>query len=135
GPGTAVLELGREVGDLDGLVGPVSGGGLIAGSATAAKALLPSIRVVGVEPKTGDDTRRSLEAGRRIRIEVPRTIADGLQVNVPGELTFEVNRRLVDGIVTITDPEIVAAMAFLFERLKVVVEPSGAVGVAALLAG
>ncbi|HEX9313160.1 MAG TPA: pyridoxal-phosphate dependent enzyme [Actinomycetota bacterium] len=135
GQGTAALELVRQVADLDVLVVPVSGGGLIAGSATAAKALLPSIRVVGVEPEAGDDTKRSLEAGERVRIEVPRTIADGLQVNVPGELTFEVNLRLVDEVALVTDGEIVEAMAFLFERMKLVVEPSGAAALAAVLAG
>jgi threonine dehydratase len=113
----------------------VSGGGLIAGCATAAKARRPEIRVAGVEPEAGDDTRRSLAAGERVRIDVPRTIADGLQAPEPGELTFEVNRRLVDEIVTVTDGEIVDAMTFLFDRLKLVVEPSGAVGVAALLSG
>jgi threonine ammonia-lyase medium form len=134
GQGTAALELVDEATDLEALVVPVSGGGLIAGSATAAKALRPAIRVIGVEPEAGDDTKRSLEAGRRVEIDVPRTIADGLQCHVPGELTFEVNRRLVDEVVTVTDREIVQAMGLLFERLKVVVEPSGAVGVAALLA-
>lgn len=135
GQGTAALELAESVGALDVLVVPVSGGGLIAGCATAVKALSPATRVVGVEPEAGDDTRRSLQAGERVRIEVPRTIADGLQVEVPGELTFEVNRRLVDEIATVTDREIVEAMAFLFERLKIVVEPSGAAGLAAVLAG
>ena len=135
GQGTAALELIEAVGELDMLVAPVSGGGLIAGSATATTALLPGIRIVGVEPEAGDDTKRSLEAGERVRIAVPRTIADGLQVDIPGELTFEVNRRLVEGVVTVSDREIVEAMAFLFERLKLVVEPSGAAGVAALLAG
>ncbi len=109
--------------------------GLIAGSAVAAKAVWPTIRVIGVEPETGDDTRRSLEAGHRIEIPVPRTIADGLQVSVPGELTFEVNRHLVDGVATVSDDDLLAAMAFLFERMKLVVEPSGAAGVAALLSG
>jgi threo-3-hydroxy-L-aspartate ammonia-lyase len=135
GQGTAALELMDETGELDTLVVPISGGGLIAGSATAAKALRLGIRVIGVEPEAGDDTRRSLRAGRRVEIEVPRTIADGLQSAIPGELTFEVNRRLVDDVVTVTDHQIVDAMRFLFERLKVVVEPSGAVGVAALMAG
>jgi threonine dehydratase len=135
GQGTAALELLDEAGPLDVLVVPVGGGGLIAGSATAAKGTQGGLKVIGVEPAEGDDTRRSLEAGRRIKIAVPHTIADGLQVDSPGELTFEVNRRLVDEIVTVTDQEIVQAMAFLFERLKLVVEPSGAVGVAALLAG
>jgi threonine dehydratase len=135
GQGTATLELLEDTGPLDLLVVPVSGGGLIAGSATAAKSLHPDMRVIGVEPEAGDDTKRSLEAGRRIQIPVPRTIADGLQVSMPGELTFEVNRRMVDRVVTVSDEEIVRAMVFLFERVKVVVEPSGAVGVAALLCG
>jgi len=135
GQGTVALELLEQVPGLDLLLAPVSGGGLIAGCSTAAKALQPDIRVVGVEPEAGDDTRRSLAAGGRVRIEVPRTIADGLQVPEPGELTFEVNRRTVDEIVTVSDEEIVAAMVFLHERMKLVAEPSGAVGVAALLAG
>jgi len=135
GQGTAGLELVEDAGGLDLLVVPVSGGGLIAGCATAATALSPGVRVIGVEPQGGDDTRRSLQAGERVRIEVPRTIADGLQVSIPGELTFEVNRRLVDEVVTVTDQEIVRTMALLFGRLKVVVEPSGAAGLAALLAG
>jgi threo-3-hydroxy-L-aspartate ammonia-lyase len=135
GQGTVALELLEDIPDLDVLVTPVGGGGLIAGCATAAAALRPGIRVVGVEPEAGDDTRRSLEAGRRMRIEIPKTIADGLQTTEPGELTFEVNRRLVDEVITVGDDEIVDAMAFLFDRLKLVTEPSGAVGVAALLAG
>lgn len=135
GQGTAALELLEDASELDLLLVPVSGGGLIAGCATAAKARRPEMRVVGVEPEAGDDTRRSLEAGERIRIDVPRTIADGLQASEPGELTFEVNRRLVDEVVTVTDDEIVEAMAFLFDRVKLVAEPSGAVGVAALLSG
>ena len=135
GQGTTALELLADVSDLDTLVVPVGGGGLIAGCATAAKGLRPEIRVVGVEPAAGDDTRRSLAAGERVDIGVPRTIADGLQASAPGELTFEVNRRLVDEIVTVDDDEIVDAMALLFDRLKLVTEPSGAVGVAALLAG
>jgi len=135
GQGTTALELLEDAPELDLLVAPIGGGGLIAGCATAAKAVRPGIRVVGVEPAAGDDTRRSLAAGARVRIDVPRTIADGLQTTEPGELTFEVNRRRVDEIVTVTDAEILDAMAFLFDRLKVVSEPSGAVGVAALLAG
>jgi threonine dehydratase len=134
GQGTTALELLEDVPDLDTLVVPVGGGGLIAGCATAAKALRPEIRVVGVEPETGDDTARSLAAGKRIHGGVPRTIADGLQAPEPGELTFEVNRRLVDEIVTVSDAEMIDAMGFLFDRLKLVTEPSGVVGVAALLA-
>jgi threonine dehydratase len=135
GQGTVALELLEEAPELELLLAPVSGGGLIAGCATAAKAMRPGIRVVGVEPEAGNDTQRSLAAGERVRIEVPRTIADGLQVPEPGELTFEINQRLVDEIVTVSDDEIVGAMVFLFDRLKLVVEPSGAVGVAALLTG
>ena len=114
GQGTTALELFEDVPDVGVLVVPVGGGGLIAGCATAAKALRPGVRV---------------------RIDVPRTIADGLQASSPGELTFEVNRRLVDEVVTVTDADILDAMAFLFDRLKLVTEPSGAVGVAALLIG
>ena len=135
GQGTTALELIEAVPDLDVLVVPVGGGGLIAGCATAAKALRPGIRVVGVEPEAGDDTRRSLAAGERVNRGVPTTIADGLQAAVPGELTFAVNRRLVDDVVTVSDDEILDAMEFLFDRMKLVTEPSGAVGIAALLAG
>ncbi len=136
GQGTAALELLHDVPDLALLMTPIGGGGLIAGCATAAKALRPGIRVVGVEPEHGDDTKRSLERGERVRLPgVPVTIADGLQLAVPGELPFEVICKLVDEVVLVSDEEIVAAMRFLFDRLKVVVEPSGAVPVAALLTG
>ena len=113
----------------------MGGGGLIAGCAIAVKGLHPATRVVGVEPEAGDDTRRSLEAGRRVSVPVPRTIADGQAVATPGELTFAVNRRLLDGVVLVSDDEIVDAMRFAFERLKTVLEPSGATGLAALLNG
>jgi len=135
GQGTAALELLEEAGELDALLVPVGGGGLIAGSATAVKGLRPGTRIVGVEPEAGDDTKRSLEAGRRVEIPVPRTIADGQALHTPGELTFSVNRRLVDDIALVCDDEIRAAMRFAFERLKIVVEPSGATPLAALLAG
>ncbi|WP_027943524.1 pyridoxal-phosphate dependent enzyme [Amycolatopsis taiwanensis] len=135
GQGTAALELIEEVGELDALVVPVGGGGLISGSATAAKGLRPSVRVVGVEPEAGDDTRRSLAAGHRVSIAIPRTIADGLAADTPGELTFSINQRLVDEIVVVADDEIRAAMRLAFERMKIVVEPSGATGIGALLAG
>lgn len=135
GQGTAALELVEEVGAVDVLVTCVGGGGLIAGCSTAVKGLHPATRVVGVEPEAGDDTRRSLAAGERVRIPVPRTIADGLQADIPGELTFAINRERVDEMVTVSDIEILAAMAFLFDRMKVVTEPSGATAVAALLAG
>ncbi|GGW70740.1 serine/threonine dehydratase [Streptomyces lucensis JCM 4490] len=135
GQGTAALELLEETGPLDALVVPVGGGGLIAGSAVTAKALHPGVRVIGVEPEAGDDTKRSLESGARVTVPVPRTIADGQALPTPGELTFAVNRRLVDAITLVSDAEIVDAMRFAFERLKIVLEPSGAASLAALLAG
>jgi len=135
GQGTVALEVLEDLAGLDVLVVPVSGGGLVAGCATVVKALRPSAKVVGVEPAAGDDHARSKVAGERVRIEVPRTIADGLGASEPGELTWQVNRELVDEFVSVDDAEMVEAMAFLFDRLKVVVEPSGAVGVAALLQG
>jgi threonine dehydratase len=135
GQGTVALELLEQAGPLDLLLVCVGGGGLIAGCATAARAVRPGIRVVGVEPEAGDDVRRSLRAGHRVRVPVPRTIADGQAVPEPGERTFEVIRRLVDDVVVVSDDEIRAAMRFLFERLKVVAEPSGASALAALLAG
>src|SRR5581483_2635658 len=134
GQGTAALELLEDAGVVDTLVVPVGGGGLIGGCATIAKDLGVR-RVVGVEPRAGDDWAQSFAAGERIEIDVPRTIADGLQTHAPGELTWEVGRRLVDEVVTVTDAQIVEAMRFVFERLKLVVEPSGAVGVAAYMSG
>jgi threonine dehydratase len=135
GQGTVALELLEEVGRLDALVVPVGGGGLVAGCATIATAMCPDLRVVGVEPESGDDTKRSLDAGRRVRIPVPRTIADGLAAEVPGELTFSINRRLLAGIALVSDAEIVDAMRFAFDRLKLVIEPSGASSLAVVLAG
>ncbi|HEU5271957.1 MAG TPA: pyridoxal-phosphate dependent enzyme, partial [Jatrophihabitans sp.] len=110
-------------------------GGLIAGSAVAGTSLQPALRVIGVEPTAGDDTRQSLLAGRRVRIDVPRTIADGQAVDLPGELTFAINQRLVEEIVLVSDQEIVEAMRFALDRLKLVIEPSGASPLAALLCG
>jgi threonine dehydratase len=135
GQGTVALELLEDAPDLDVIVVPVGGGGLIAGCAVTTKAVRPQAQVIGVEPAAGDDTRRSLAAGERVRIPVPRTIADGQAVETPGELTFEINRRLVDEVVLVTDEEIVAAMRFAFDRLKIVLEPSGATSLAAMLSG
>jgi threonine dehydratase len=135
GQGTAALELFEDVPDIDTVLVPVSGGGLLAGCSTVARARRPECRIVGVEPAEGNDTQQSLAAGEPVNIGVPRTIADGLQAPEPGALTFAVNRERVDEIVTATDEEIVAAMVFLYDRMKLVAEPSGAIGIAALLAG
>jgi threonine dehydratase len=135
GQGTVTLELLEQVGGLEALVVPIGGGGLMAGCSTVMRALQPSARVIGVEPAAGDDTRRSLEAGERRRIDVPRTIADGQQAQTPGVLTFEVNRTRVDEVVTVSDAEIIAAMQLLFDTVKVVAEPSGASALAAVMAG
>jgi len=135
GQGTAALELLDEVGELDELRVPIGGGGLMAGSATAAKGLFPGIRMIGVEPEAGDDTKRSLESGERVQIEVPKTIADGQGAEIPGELTFAVNRRLVEAVDLVTDDQLRQAMAFAFDRLKVVLEPSGATGLASVMFG
>ena len=134
GQGTAALELIEDAGPIDVLVAPLGGGGLISGCATIGAALGVE-RVIGVEPEAGDDWRRSLVAGEPVTIDVPHTIADGLQTNAPGKLTWEVASRLVDDVVTVGDDQIVEAMRFAFERLKLVVEPSGAVGIAAVLQG
>jgi threonine dehydratase len=135
GQGTVALELIEEVGPLSALLVPIGGGGLMAGCATAAIALSPGIRMIGVEPAAGDDTARSLAAGERVEIGVPRTIADGQAIPIPGELTFAINQQLLDSVELVSDDEIRTAMAFAFERLKIVLEPSGASALAALLAG
>ncbi len=135
GQGTVALELLEDVGALDAVVVPVGGGGLISGCATACASLAPAARVIGVEPAASDDVARSLASGRRERVTVGRTIADGQQTPAPGELTWPVIRALVDAVVTVSDAQIVDAMRFCFERLKLVVEPSGACALAAILAG
>ena len=135
GQGTLGIELADQADGLDLVLVPIGGGGLAAGVSTAVKALSPGTAVIGVEPSGADDTARSVRAGHRVRLDAVRTIADGLLAVQPGELTFEVNRRLLDDVVTVEEADIVAAMGFCFSRLKVVVEPSGAVPLAALLAG
>jgi threo-3-hydroxy-L-aspartate ammonia-lyase len=136
GQGTAALELLEQAdGQLDVVVVPVGGGGLISGTATAVKALSPSTRVVGVEPIASDDVARSLASGRRERVEVGHTIADGQQASTPGELTWPVIERLVDEVVTVSDEQIIATMRLLFERCKLVAEPSGASGLAGVISG
>ncbi len=135
GQGTVALELFEQAGPLDLLVVCVGGGGLISGCATVAKVQGPPVTVIGVEPEAGDDVRRSLLEDRIVTIPTPRTIADGQQTTSPGEHTFAVIRERVDDVVLVSDEEILDTMRFVFERLNVVLEPSGASGLAAIMAG
>ena len=132
GQGTAALEFFDEVGTLDVLLVPMSGGGLMAGCASVAHAVSPGGRMIGVEPELADDTQRSFVAGERIAIPTPATIADGLAVTIPGERTFAINRRLVSEVVTVGELDIVEAMRRFEDVFGHRIEPSGAVGVAAL---
>jgi threonine dehydratase len=133
GQGTVALEFLEEVPDLDALVVPIGGGGLISGSSIAAKGLNPGIRVIGVEPADGNDTYLSLAAGKRVEIPAPASIADGLRSPSPGEITFPIIQENVDAVVLVSDDEIRAAVRFLLARMKILVEPSGAVTAAAAL--
>lgn len=133
GQGTVGLELLEEVPDLDALVVPIGGGGLMSGCSIAAKALRPGIRMIGVEPEHGNDFYLSMAAGRRLEIAPPDTIADGLRITKPGEVTFPIIRGNVERVVLVSDDEIRAAVRFFFERMKIVVEPSGAAAAAAVL--
>ena len=136
GQGTAALELVEQTaagGPLDALVVCVGGGGLIAGCAVAAHHLCPGIEVIGVEPEAGNDTQRSLAEGRIIHIDTPVTIADGAQTQHSGKLTFPVIQQLVSRIVTVTDEQLVQGMRFFAERMKLVVEPTGALAAAAVM--
>jgi len=135
GQGTAAAELFAEVGELDHLFVPLGGGGLISGSALAARAASPRCRVWGVEPEAGNDGQRSLRAGEIVQIPTPETIADGAQTQHLGELTFAIIRREVAGILTATDAELVFAMRFFAERMKLVVEPTGCLGFAGARGG
>lgn len=130
GQGTAAKELIEDVGDLDMILAPVGGGGLISGCATVAKTVLPACTVIGVEPEAGNDVQRSLRSGKIIRIDVPHTIADGAQTQHAGTHTFQVIRHLVDDISTVTDQDLIDAMKFFAERMKMVVEPTGCLGAA-----
>jgi len=132
GQGTAAMELLDETGPLDALITPVGGGGLLSGCATIAKAQQPAIRVFGAEPECANDTFLSMRAGERVSVH-PDTIADGLRAPKPGELTFPVVRQLVERIVLVSEDEIRAAVKFVLLRLKILVEPSGAVPIAAVL--
>jgi threo-3-hydroxy-L-aspartate ammonia-lyase len=135
GQGTAARELFEDVGALDLLLVPLGGGGLLAGSALSASALSPTCRVIGVEPEAGNDGQQSLEEGRIVTIEQPRSIADGAITTHLGELTFPIIQALAHGVVTVPDAALVAAMRFLAERMKLVVEPTGCLGLAAALTG
>lgn len=135
GAGTAGLELIEEVANVDVIVTPVGGGGLLSGTCIAARAHNPNIELYGVEPQAGNDVQRSLEAGKIVHTEVPRTIADGLQTQAPGELTFPIIREHAKAIATVTDDQLVQAMRFAFERMKLVIEPSGAAALAAVMFG
>ncbi|HEX6397886.1 MAG TPA: pyridoxal-phosphate dependent enzyme [Steroidobacteraceae bacterium] len=134
GQGTAALELLSEVNDLDVISTPVGGGGLIGGTAVAAKGLSTKIRVIGAEPEQADDAYQSFRSGERRALNAPETIADGLRGSI-GVRNFELLRRLVDDVVTVSEAQIIAAMRVILEDLKLLIEPSSAVPVAALLAG
>ncbi|MGZ5274302.1 MAG: threo-3-hydroxy-L-aspartate ammonia-lyase [Caldimonas sp.] len=131
GQGTAAKELIEETGPLDALFVCLGGGGLLSGSALAARALAPGCKVYGVEPEAGDDGRQSFRSGRIVRIETPKTIADGAQTQSLGRITFEIIRRDVDDVFTASDAELVDGMRFFAERMKMIVEPTGCLGFAA----
>lgn len=133
GQGTAALELIEDVGELDALIVCAGGGGFLSGCTVAAKHLLPGIEVYGAEPERGNDMQQSLREGRIVQIDVPRTICDGQQTQAVGHHPFEVIQAHVKDILTVGDPAVVDAMRFAFERMKVVLEPSGACALAALM--
>ena len=135
GQGTATLEFMQQASDLDVLLVPCGGGGLLSGSAVAAKAANPHCRVVGIEPELADDATRSFHTGKLHVVHNPPTIADGTRTPSLGKLTFPIIRRYVDDMQTVSESAIIEAVRFLFYRTKLVVEPSGALGVAALLGG
>ena len=135
GQGTAALELLEDVPDLGVIVTPVGGGGLLSGTSIAAHGVNREISLYGVEPEAGNDFQQSLESGQIVHIDVPRTIADGLQTQAPAQLTFDIVREHAKGIVTVSDDELREGMRFAFERMKIVIEPSGAASLTALMNG
>jgi threonine dehydratase len=136
GQGTAALELLEETGELDAVIVPVGGGGLLSGTAAAVKGRFPSTRVIGVEPAVAADAQASLRAGRRVSLDaVPATIADGVRTLMVGQRPFEVINTLVDDIVTVTEDELRAALALVWSRTKQLIEPTAALGIAGLLTG
>ena len=132
GQGTAARELLKEVGTLDALFAPLGGGGLLSGTSLAARALAPAIKIYGVEPAAGNDGQQSFRSGKIVHIETPKTIADGAQTQHLGSITFPIIQREVSDILTATDGELVSSMAFLASRMKIVVEPTGCLGLAAV---
>src|SRR5437588_1998766 len=133
GQGTCGTEFLEDVPDLDCLLTPCSGGGLFVGVSTAAKGMKPSLKCFAVEPETANDTEQSFRKGERVKIPPPPTIADGLRVQTPGALTFPLLQKVADGVLTVSDEEIIEAMKFMLFRMKLVVEPSGAAAAAAVL--
>jgi threonine dehydratase len=135
GQGTAALELIEEIGEIDFLVVPLGGGGLLAGSALSAKALAPGCKIIGVEPEAGDDGRQSLRKGEIVRIPVPKSIADGALTTYVGQHNFPILKRDVEDIVTVSDGQLIETMRFFAERMKIIVEPTGCLAAAAVLHG
>lgn len=135
GQGTAGLELCEAIPELDVLVTPLGGGGLLSGCALAATTLIPTCRVYGVEPEAGNDVQQSLRSGHPVRIDTPKTIADGAQTVCVGNYTFPIIQRLVTDVLTVTDAQLVETMRFLLESMKIVVEPTGCLAAAAVLHG
>jgi len=132
GAGTAAKELIEEVGELDYLFVPIGGGGLVAGSAIAAEALSPGCKVIGVEPKEGNDAYLSLRQGKIVTIKPPKTIADGAATLAPGEMAFAIIKEKVADIELVTDDQLIESMKFLGERMKILVEPTGCLGFSGL---
>jgi threonine dehydratase len=135
GQGTATMELMEDAPEFDALVVCVGGGGLLAGSSTIARSIRPGLRIFGVEPELGNDTYLSFAKGERVTIPPPETIADGLRSPAPGKLTFPIIQRNVEQMILVTEDEIRATVRFVLERMKILVEPSGAVAAAAVLFG
>jgi threonine dehydratase len=132
GQATGAVELLEEVPDLDAVVVPVSGGGLLGGWATAARHMRPGIAVYGAEPETAADTKQSLAAGKRVEVAENPTIADGLRVTSPGKLTFPIVQEIVKDVLLVSDAELIETLTWMLERMKVLVEPSGAAAAAAV---
>ena len=135
GQGTAARELFEDVGELDYLFVCLGGGGLLSGSALAARALSPNCKVIGVEPEAGNDGQQSFRSGSIVRIDTPKTLADGAATTHLGEITFALIKAHVDDIVTVSDAQLVTMLRFFAERMKMVVEPTGCLGAAAAMSG